>query len=91
MKEWFNGLDHAATIGKLCRNETTWKCNPPSEPHFGGSWEQLVKSAKRALVNVLQGQILTDEDLNAALIQVENLPNDRPLKFVNVDATYPIF
>ena len=24
LKEWFNNLDQAAIVGKLCRNETTW-------------------------------------------------------------------
>ena len=89
LREWFYNLDQAAIVGKLCRNETAWKFNPPSAPHFGGSWERLVKSAKRALVHVLQGQTLTDEVLNAAFIQVENLLNGRPLTFVKVDATDP--
>jgi hypothetical protein len=89
LKEWFQALNQATIAARLCRNETSWKFNPPSAPHFGGSWERLVQSAKRSLVRVLSGQSLTDETLNAAFIQVENLLNGRPLTFVGVDAKDP--
>ena len=89
LKEWLDNLDQAALVGKLCRNEIAWKFNPPSAPHFGGRWERLVRSAKRALIRVLHGQTLTDETLNSALIHVENLLNGRPLTFVSVDANDP--
>ena len=62
------------------------QCNPPSAPHFGGSWERRVKSAKHALIRRL---LPTDESLNSALILVENLLNGRPLTFVNVDPKDP--
>ena len=89
LRECLNSLDQATIAAKLCRNGTKWQFNPPSAPHFGCSWERLVKSAKRALIHVLHGQTLTDESLNSALILVENLLNGRPLTFVNVDSKDP--
>ena len=46
---------------------------PPGAPHFGGAWESLVKSAKRALTVIFHNQTLTDEILVTTLITIENL------------------
>jgi hypothetical protein len=37
-----------------------WKCNPPSAPHFGGVFEAMIKSAKKAIKIVLGDADLID-------------------------------
>ena len=49
-------------------NETTkhhqikWDINPPSSPHFGGVFESLIKSSKKAMRAILKDADITDED-----------------------------
>ena len=45
------------------------RINPPSAPHFGGVWERLVKSAKKALRITLNGQLVNDETLRTLMAE----------------------
>ena len=60
-----------------------WHFNPPAAPHFGGIWERLVRSSKRAMKAVLQNQTLTDEVLLTVMAEVESLLNSRPLTHIS--------
>ena len=82
-------FDQEKIVSSMARREIEWHFNPPAAPHFGGAWESLVKSAKRALENVLHGCSLTDETLTTALAKVSNLLNNRPLTHLGVDPTDP--
>ena len=67
-----------------------WKFQPPSAPHFGGSHEALVKSAKRALYRALDTEKAglrypTDEMLRTLLKEVAGLLNSRPLTLASND------
>ena len=62
-----------------------WHFNPPSSPHFGGAWERLVQSAKRALKAVAGKQCVNDETLLTFMAEVESLMNGRPLTHVSPD------
>ena len=73
----------------MSQREISWKFSPPAAPHFGGSWERLIKSAKAALKIVLNGYSTTDEVLSTAMTEVEAMLNARPLTHVSVDATEP--
>jgi len=75
---------------QLARRHVEWRFSPPSAPHFGGTWERLIKSAKSALRIVLNNRSVSDEVLNTAMVGVESLLNGRPLKHVSVDPTDPI-
>ncbi|KMQ89359.1 gag-pol polyprotein precursor [Lasius niger] len=63
----------------LAADGTTWRFNPPSAPHFGGKWEAAVKSTKFHLRRILGDSILTYEEFNTLLVQIEAVLNSRPL------------
>jgi transposase InsO family protein len=63
----------------LAENGIRWIFNPPGAPHFGGIFEALIKSAKRALNAVLQNADVNDEEMMTILTTVEDLINSRPL------------
>ena len=44
-----------------------WTFNPPSAPHFGGVFEALIKSAKKAIKAILGDADVTDEELHSAI------------------------
>ena len=63
----------------------TWNWNPPAAPHFGGVFESMIKSAKRAIAAVLGSAEVNDEELETIFIEVESLLKSRPLTTVSDD------
>ncbi|XP_054746940.1 uncharacterized protein LOC129252836 [Anastrepha obliqua] len=59
--------------------EFTFAFIPPRAPHFGGLWEAAVKSAKHLLVRAIGNALLTAEELQTLLVEVEAVLNSRPL------------
>ena len=88
-EECFKKMDQAKISNHLTRREVEWHFNPPSAPHFGGVWERLVRSAKRAIIYVTRGKSITDEVLSTALAYAENMLNNRPLGNVSSDPRSP--
>jgi len=87
-KELRDGLKRLNTeqiCDQLSSDGVQWHFNPPSSPHFGGAWERLVQSAKRALKVVAGKQRVNDETLLTFMAEVESLMNGRPLTHVSVD------
>ncbi|XP_074034300.1 uncharacterized protein [Leptinotarsa decemlineata] len=62
-----------------------WSFIPPSSPHFGGLWEAGIKSVKNHISRVLGNQLLTYEEFNTLLVQVESVLNSRPLCPISSD------
>jgi len=58
-----------------------WKFNPPYAPHFGGIFEIMMKSAKRAITGILSNADVSDEKLMTAFCGAEALMNSRPLTY----------
>jgi Pao retrotransposon peptidase/Family of unknown function (DUF5641) len=64
-----------------------WRFNPPSAPSFGGAWESLVKSVKYHLYRVMGSQLLTFEEFNTLIIEIEGVVNSRPLGVISDDSS----
>ena len=62
-----------------------WKFNPPCAPHFGGVFEALIKSAKKAIKAILGDADVTNEELHTAICGAERLLNSRPITYVSSD------
>lgn len=69
----------------LTSDDISWHFIPPRSPHFGGLWEAGVKSVKTHLKRVLGSSILTFEELNTVLVQIEAILNSRPLTSLTND------
>ena len=78
-------LDNYKITKVLSERKIRWILNPPAGPHFGGVFESLIKSAKKALGLILGNANITDEELLTASVAVEGLINSRPLIAVNED------
>ena len=82
LREALANLKQQRITDELTQRHITWRWNPPAAPHFGGVWERLVGSVKRALSVVLGGHVTTDETLSTVLCEVENMVNSRPITHV---------
>ncbi len=56
-----------------------WHFITPRAPHQGGLWEAAIKSGKSLLVRATRNSILTYEELETVLCQVESILNSRPI------------
>lgn len=74
---------------ELADHKITLKTIPCRAPHFGGCWESEVKSVKTHLLKVVGQQILTFDELNTMLAQVEALLNSRPMYALSSDPSEP--
>ena len=81
MDEW----DKNKIESDSAQKKFVWKFNPPGAPHFGGIWEKLVQSCKKAMIAILDNQSLTDEVLSTTMCLVEQTLNARPLTAVTDD------
>ncbi|XP_049877966.1 uncharacterized protein LOC126375152 isoform X1 [Pectinophora gossypiella] len=61
------------------QNQINFHFIPSYSPVFGGLWEAAVKSTKYHLKRIVQNSLLTYEELNTVLVQIEAVLNSRPL------------
>ena len=84
IREKINELDQEKIVKKTTQHhKIEWKFNPPSAPHFGGVFESMIKSAKRAIRAILGDAEITDEELHTAICGAEGLLNSRPITYVS--------
>ena len=58
---------------------------PPHSPHFGGLWEAAVNSFKRHVKRVIGNELLTFEQFNTLIIEMECILNSRSLTPISTD------
>ncbi|XP_065076520.1 uncharacterized protein LOC135700058 [Ochlerotatus camptorhynchus] len=85
LQEIHRVIDQNQLMNEFVTSSTAWHFNPPASPHMGGSWERLVQSVKRNLVEVLRVRRPSDEELRNALTEIEGVLNARPLTHVPID------
>ncbi|KAI8441772.1 hypothetical protein MSG28_005461 [Choristoneura fumiferana] len=78
-----------AFSNEVLQQGINWRFNPPSAPHFGGSWESNIRSIKLHLKRVIGDQLLTYEEMLTVLTQIESVLNSRPLTLLNADPSEP--
>ena len=78
-----------AVASSLSHQGVNWKLNPSRAPHFGGLWESNIKSVKSHLKRVVGSQIMTYEEFNTILTQIEAIMNSRPLCKLSSDPIAP--
>ena len=67
-----------------------WKFIPARSPWFGAIWERLIGTVKSGLKKILGRAVVTADELNTLLVDVETFINDRPLTYVSGDVDEPL-
>lgn len=88
LQEAFQTL-HPSLQAQLAEYQIKFCFNPPSAPHFGGSWEREIRSIKAALTATLGSQVVSGEVLTTVLIEIEGILNSKPLGYVSSDVADP--
>ena len=74
---------------ELSRRGVTWKFIPKRAPWYGGFWERLVGVTKTAIKKVLGRRYVSLQTLEAIVVEIEAVVNDRPLTFVPSETDDP--
>ncbi|XP_043604779.1 uncharacterized protein LOC122577510 [Bombus pyrosoma] len=69
----------------LANKQIEWRFIPLHSPHFGGLWEAAVKSFKHHFRRVVGNELLTFEQFNTLIIEIEAVLNSRPLTPISTD------
>ncbi|KAK6171954.1 hypothetical protein SNE40_018372 [Patella caerulea] len=81
LHELVQQLNIYTMIASTANQGVKWTFNPPISPHFGGAFESMIKSAKKAIYAILGNSDVTDEELLSAMTGAESLINSRPLTY----------
>ena len=84
-RDCINAWNQSDIEKSFAQKDIKWKFRHHGAPHFGGIWERLVRSCKKAMIAVLDGGSLTDDVLITTMCLVEQTLNARPLKCVSDD------
>ena len=87
LREGLANLNSSLVTEEMINRGIDWKFSPPGGSHFGGSYERLVASCKRALLAVLGGRAVSDEVLLTVIKEIANILNSRPITRVSTDPT----
>ena len=85
MREWMKTWNQSDIEQSLALKQIKWKFNHPGAPHFGGVWERMVRSCKKAMMAIVGKRTLTDDVLTTTMCLVEQILKSRPLTSVSDD------
>jgi hypothetical protein len=68
-----------------------WHFIPPNSPHFGGLWEEGVKSLKYHCKRIVGKALLTFEEFSTLITQIEPCLNSRPLIALSCEPNDPSY
>lgn len=74
---------------KLAKQQIHFQFNPPSAPHFGGTWEREIRTLKNALQVTVGTQSVSEEVLRTVLVEIEAILNSKPLGYTSSDIADP--
>ncbi|XP_033361815.1 uncharacterized protein LOC117240067 [Bombus vosnesenskii] len=78
--------DHIEKVTTFLANkQIEWHFIPPHSPHFGGLCEAAVKSFKHHFRRIVGNELLTFEQFNTLVIEIEAVLNSRPLTPISTD------
>ena len=90
LRELVEALDKEKIMQQTTKfHPVEWDFNPLHAPHFGGVFEALVKSAKKAIRAILGDADVWDKELHTAICGAERLMNSRPITYVSSDHNEP--
>ena len=69
----------------LTEQKITWHFIPPRVPHFDGLWEVAVKLFKHHLLRIVGNILLTQEQFETYLVEIEAIHDSRPLSPFSTD------
>ena len=76
-------LSHQSVNQLMNEHNCEWKFIPSRAPWMGGFWERIIGIIKGCLVKALGSTLLTRQELEVVVIEVESYLNDRPLTYVS--------
>ena len=85
LREWLKSIDFKEIEEKTGFNfrpnskGIQWIFNPPVSPHFGGVYETIVKSMKRALYSTIRKADLNEDGFRTAISGAMAILNSRPI------------
>lgn len=85
LKKELQKLRASGLSEELAARGVQWHFNPPAASHFGGAWERLIRSVRKALYVVMRGREMKFSIFETALVEVEALLNSRPISKVSTD------
>ena len=82
LRELVESFDQERIIRESTKHHRIdWKFNPPAAPHFGGVFEALIKSEKKAIKATLGDADINDEELHTAICGADS----QPISYVGAD------